>query len=165
MVICESVNSLSIKKDFLLAMRGITSTVTVVSTKKDSYQQAMTATAVTSLSLEPPSMLVCINHEASIHKILEKELNFCINVLKANQIEIADICSKKESESERFSKANWSLLSDIPYIADSQSNLFYRCVDLIRHETHTIYLGEVIKIINKDISNPLLYKDGRYLEK
>ncbi len=163
MVICDSVNSPSAEKDFLLAMRGITSTVTVISAKKGSEQQAMTASSVVSLSLEPPSMLVCINHKASIHNIIEKEIGFCINVLKANQTEIADICSKKEYEAERFLTGNWSLLNDIPYNLDAQSNLFCSCKDLIKHETHSICLGEVTKVINKDISNPLLYKDGKYL--
>ena len=164
MVICDSVNSPSTKKAFLLAMRGITSTVTIISAKKDSYQQAMTATSVASLSLEPPSMLVCVNHEASIHNIMEKEKDFCINVLKANQVQVADVCSKKEYEYERFLTGNWSLLDNIPYIIDAQSNLFCRCIDLIKHETHTIYLGEVTKVTNKDIANPLLYKDGKYLD-
>ena len=59
-----------VKNEFIQAMRGITSTVTVVSAKNGSDQQAMTATSVASLSLEPPSMLVCINHEASIHQVL-----------------------------------------------------------------------------------------------
>lgn len=164
MVICASVISSSSEKSFLLAMRGIISTVTVISAKKGSEQQVMTATSVASLSLKPPSMLVCINHKASIHNIIEKELGFCINVLKANQAEIADVCSKKEYENERFLTGNWSLLNDIPYNLDAQSNLFCRCQELLKHETHTICLGEVTEVINKDISNPLLYKDGRYLD-
>ena len=45
----------------------------------------MTATSVTSLSLNPPSMLVCVNKEASIHKILDKGSSFCINVLSNSQ--------------------------------------------------------------------------------
>ena len=164
MIICAPMDLDPVKSEFIKAMRGITSTVTVISAKSSSSQQAMTATSVASLSLEPPSMLVCINHEASIHNVIEKELGFCINVLKSNQVEIADICSKKENERERFSKGNWLLFDEIPYIADAQSALFCKCINLIEHETHTIYLGEITKVINKNISNPLLFKDGRYLD-
>ena len=102
--------------------------------------------------------------EVRIHNVIEKELGYCINVLKSNQVEIADICSKKENERERFSKGNWLLFDEIPYFADAQSVLFCRCINLIEHETHTIFLGEVTKVMNKNISNPLLYKDGRYLD-
>ena len=164
MVICESVSSPSAKKDFLQAMRGIAATVTVISSKKGSNQQAMTATSVTSLSLEPPSMLVCVNHEASIYAVLEKGLSFCVNVLTTEQVGMAEICSNKGKEEERFSVGNWSILEETPYLIDAQSNVFCKCIDLLKYETHTIFLGEVKKVINKKISNPLLYKDGRYLD-
>ena len=59
-----------IKKNFLNSMRGITSTVNVISATDEGHRHAMTATSVTSLSLDPPSMLVCINKDASLHKNL-----------------------------------------------------------------------------------------------
>jgi len=153
-----------VKSEFIQAMRGITSTVTVVSAKRGSSQQAMTATSVASLSLEPPSMLVCINHEASIHQVMDKGLGFCINVLTIGQQNVAEVCSHKEKEDQRFLEGNWSVLEGIPYNTDSQSNLFCQCVDTIRHKSHTVYIGEITKVINKNISEPLLYKDGNYLD-
>lgn len=153
-----------VKSEFIQAMRGITSTVTVVSARSGSSQQAMTATSVASLSLEPPSMLVCINHEASIHQVMDKGLGFCINVLTIGQQNVAEVCSHKEKEDQRFLEGNWSVLEGIPYNTDSQSNLFCQCVDTIRHKSHTVYIGEITKVINKNISEPLLYKDGNYLD-
>jgi len=153
-----------VKKEFLLAMRGITSTVTVVSAKDGKNEQAMTATSVTSLSLDPPTMLVCINHEASIHELINEGLGFCINILSLGQKNLADICSVKGKEEERFLEGNWSELENIPYNIDSQSNLFCNCVQAIQHSTHTIYVGEVTRVIRKNIFDPLLYKDGNYLD-
>ena len=113
-----------VKKEFLQAMRGITSTVTIVSAKDGKNKQAMTATSVTSLSLDPPTMLVCINHEASIHELINEGLGFCINILSLGQKNLADICSLKGKEEERFLEGNWSELENIPYNIDSQSNIF-----------------------------------------
>ncbi len=154
----------SLQSNFLEAMRNYTSTVAVLSAEHNGVKQAMTATSVTSLSLEPPSMLVCVNHEASIYAVLEKGLSFCVNVLTTEQVGMAEICSKKGKEDERFSVGNWSILEETPYLIDAQSNVFCKCIDLLKYETHTIFLGEVKKVINKKISNPLLYKDGRYLD-
>ena len=95
MIICRTMDSEPVKKEFLQAMRGITSTVTVVSAKDGKNKQAMTATSVTSLSLDPPTMLVCINHEASIHELINEGLGFCINILSLGQKNLADICSVK----------------------------------------------------------------------
>jgi len=153
-----------VNKEFLQAMRGITSTVTVVSAKNGENKQAMTATSVASLSLDPPSMLVCINHEASIHEVMKEGLGFCINILSLGQENLADICSIKEKEEQRFLEGNWSELENIPYNSDSQSNLFSNCVQAIQNSTHTIYVGEVTKVINKNTFDPLLYKDGNYLD-
>ncbi len=164
MIICRVMDHDPVKKEFLLAMRGITSTVTVVSAKDGKNEQAMTATSVTSLSLDPPTMLVCINHEASIHELINEGLGFCINILSLGQKNLADICSVKGKEEERFLEGNWSELENIPYNIDSQSNLFCNCVQAIQHSTHTIYVGEVTRVIRKNIFDPLLYKDGNYLD-
>ena len=164
MIICRTMDPEPVNKEFLQAMRGITSTVTVVSAKNGENKQAMTATSVASLSLDPPSMLVCINHEASIHEVMKEGLGFCINILSLGQENLADICSIKEKEEQRFLEGNWSELENIPYNSDSQSNLFCNCVQAIQNSTHTIYVGEVTKVINKNTFDPLLYKDGNYLD-
>lgn len=164
MIICRTMDSEPVKKEFLQAMRGITSTVTVVSAKDGKNKQAMTATSVTSLSLDPPTMLVCINHEASIHELINEGLGFCINILSLGQENLAEICSIKGKEEQRFLEGNWSELENIPYNIDSQSNLFCNCVQAIQHSTHTIYVGEVTRVIRKNIFDPLLYKDGNYLD-
>ena len=163
MLICRNMDPDPVKKEFLKAMRGITSTVTVISAKDGENKQAMTATSVVSLSLDPPTMLVCINHEALIHDVMKEEVGFCINILSVGQESLADICSIKGKERQRFLEGDWSELNDIPYHEDSQSNMFCNCIKAIEHTTHTIYLGEIIKVLNKSSFNPFLYKDGNYL--
>ena len=164
MIICRTMDLEPVNKEFLQAMRGITFTVTVVSAKNGENKQAMTATSVASLSLDPPSMLVCINREASIHEVMKEGLGFCINILSLGQENLADICSIKDKEEQRFLEGNWSELENIPYNSDSQSNLFCNCVQAIQNSTHTIYVGEVTKVVNKNTFDPLLYKDGNYLD-
>ena len=163
MLICRNMDLDPVKKEFLLAMRGITSTVTVVSAKDGENKQAMTATSVASLSLDPPTMLVCINHEAAIHNVMKEGLGFCINILSVGQEGLADICSIKGKEGQRFLEGNWSEINDIPYNKDSQSSIFCNCIKAIECTTHTIYLGEIIEVFNQSSVNPLLYKDGNYL--
>ena len=163
MLICRNMDLDPVKKEFLQAMRGITSTVTVISAKDGENKQAMTATSVASLSLDPPTVLVCINHEATIHGVMKESLGFCINILSVGQEGLADICSLAGKEEQRFLEGNWSEFDEIPYNKDSQSNMFCNCIRAIEHTTHTIYLGEIINVLNQSSFNPLLYKDGNYL--
>ena len=163
MIICRTMDPEPVKKEFLQSMRGITSTVTVVSAKNGENKQAMTATSVASLSLDPPTMLVCVNQEASIHEVMKEGLDFCINILSLGQENLANICSIKGKEEQRFLVPNWLELDNIPYNADSKCNLFCNCIQAIQHTTHTIYVGEVIRVVNNNSSDPLLYRDGKYL--
>ena len=57
----------SFKSDFRKAMRRLTSAVTVITTAHEDRRYGMTATAVTSVSADPPSLLICVNRSASLH--------------------------------------------------------------------------------------------------
>ena len=61
-----------LKKSYINAMRGVTSTVSIISAKEDGERHAMTATSVTSLSLDPPAMLVCVNKEQFPFNLVRK---------------------------------------------------------------------------------------------
>ena len=59
------------KEQFLNAMRFLASSVSVVAAKDSNGKlYAMTASSVTSLTVEPPAILVCVNKGASIHDVL-----------------------------------------------------------------------------------------------
>ena len=96
-----------VQEDFLIAMRGITSTVNVISAKLNDERHAMTATSVTSLSLSPPSMIICINNEASIHNTIYEDTKFCINVLSNQQKDLSEVCSNSEEGESRFKDNGW----------------------------------------------------------
>ena len=153
----------SLQEEFVDAMRSYTATVNVISAQHSGKKQAMTATSVASLSLDPPSMLISVNKEASIHNILGKNRAFCINVLSPTQIDLAELCSNEEEE-ERFEKGNWGSYKDIPYNEDSVINIFCNCFDLFNQSTHSVFFGEVTKIIKSGDSVHLIYHDGKYIK-
>ena len=124
----------------------------------------MTATSVTSLSLNPPSMLVCVNKEASIHKILDKGSSFCINILSNSQKQLAEICSNSDEGESRFQNNSWKKEDNFIFNEDSRSNILCECINTIDHTSHTIYIGKVIKVFNDESKKSLLYGAGNYIE-
>src|ERR1700744_4522110 len=58
----------ALESDFRKAMRTLASAVSIVSTTSDNRRFGMTATAVCSLSMAPPTLLVCINQSSSLHR-------------------------------------------------------------------------------------------------
>ena len=113
-----------LKKTFLASMRAVTSTVNVISASLEGERHAMTATSVTSLSLDPPSMLVCVNKDASIHKILSEGSHFSINILSSSQRELAEVCSNSDEGESRFVNESWKDQGSYIYNADALSTLF-----------------------------------------
>ncbi len=152
------------KEEFLIAMRFLASSVSVISAKNSSGSLfAMTASSVTSLTMDPPSILVCVNNGATIHDALTKGENLCINILQKNQQEISNICSSKELESKRFQNDFWDV-SDIPFIKDAQANIFCKVDETFTYHTHKIVIGSVTHSQSADTFNTLMYADGGYLD-
>ena len=152
------------KEQFLKSMRYLAASVSIISAKdSNSKCFAMTASSVTSLTLDPPSILVCVNHEASIYEVLNnKEQNFCINLLQKDQQDIATQCSIKGQEEERFADSHWDVDS-IPYLQNSQANIFCSVDKVIPYQTHSIVVGKVTECINNYAFNTLMYAEGEYL--
>ena len=97
-----------IQQDFKQSMRFLAASVNIISTAHEGKKFAMTATSVTSLSMDPPSLLVCVNKNASIHDTLITDgQQFCVNLLSKGQEDIATTCSINEKEPERFQFDDW----------------------------------------------------------
>ena len=152
-----------VQEDFLISMRGITSTVNVISAKLYGERHAMTATSVASLSLSPPAMIVCVNKEASIHNSINENSTFCINVLSNKQKELSEVCSNSEEGESRFMDKGWVDDGELIYNSDSISNIFCLCTGVVDHSTHSVFFGEVIKVNNNNQNKALLYSSGEYL--
>ncbi len=152
-----------VQEDFLMAMRGITSTVNVISAKLNEERHAMTATSVASLSLNPPAMIICVNKEASIHNILRKDESFVINVLSNKQRNLSELCSSSEEGESRFEDEGWIVEDEIVFNSNSVSNIICNCTGIVDHSTHSVFFGDVMEVkINKQ-ERALLYRSGGYI--
>ncbi|MEK9650154.1 MAG: flavin reductase family protein [Gammaproteobacteria bacterium] len=150
-------------KDFLESMRNLAASVSIVSAQDQQKRNfAMTVSSVTSLSMDPPALLVCVNKEASIHNVLKEGTNFAINILTKDHIEIANFCSSKQKEDQRFNFKEWKI-ENPPIIQDAQANIICKVDKLIDYHSHSIIVGCVQSVKNKQGFNTLMYANGGYL--
>ena len=141
--------------------------VSIVSTQKDGNKFAITVLSVTSVSIEPPSLLLCINKESSFAGVLLDGGLLNINFLNPKQKGIASICSSREKVKERFSNDQWSIdRNGNPYLRQSESVAFCKVASIFNSHTHLIVIAELQSIIVSDTDNPnpLLYRNGDYLK-
>lgn len=146
------------------AMRGLASSVALLTAcGRDGSRHAMTATSVTSLSLEPPAMLACVNRSASLHPVLAEGGAFGINILSAAQLPLARLCSGGARGEARFADGAWLRdASGVPYLADAQAAILCTQERRIAYGTHDILIGKVHGVFLAGHIDPLLYADGGY---
>ena len=153
---------MSIQDNFRLAMRRYIYSVSIMSNKdSNDNPNAITVSSVTSISMEPPSLLICINKSAKIHNSILLGSHFCINLLTKNQNELSNICSDDQRHDQRFLDKNWDLDS-VPFLTNAQANIFCSVDKLTDYHTHTIIVGLVKKANFKKSISTLTYVDGKY---
>jgi flavin reductase (DIM6/NTAB) family NADH-FMN oxidoreductase RutF len=153
----------ALEDELKLAMRGLAKSVVIITTALRGERHAMAATAVTPLSMEPPSMLFCINRTASAYPILLDGAGFCINLLAMRHEPMARLCSGPAKGESRFKNINFAMDEDgVPYFADSQASV--TCVQdgRVAYGSHDVFFGKVKKVRVGGHIEPLIYVDGVY---
>jgi flavin reductase (DIM6/NTAB) family NADH-FMN oxidoreductase RutF len=144
-------------------LRRLAKAVVVITCRHGGSRFAMTATAVSELSMEPPSLLICVNRTASLHAPLAAKAGFCVNILHRSHADISALCSGKEKGEARFSLGRWEDEADgIPYLADAQASFLCRHEQSVDYGTHCIVIGLVEKVLIHGSVDPLVYVDGTY---
>jgi flavin reductase (DIM6/NTAB) family NADH-FMN oxidoreductase RutF len=151
-----------LSQDFRQAMRRVASTVNVITICVGGEPMGLTATAMSSLSLDPPSLLICINRAATLHASLEDVDYFCVNVLHRSQEPIARMFADRGQRALRFSQG-WQIdCARPPRLLDAQAAMLCRRIDNHRFGTHSIFIGQVEEVVSREDADPLIYVDGRY---
>src|ERR1044072_6977104 len=108
-------------------LRRLAKAVVVITCEHEGARFAMTATAVSELSMAPPSLLICVNRTASLHTPLAAKAGFCVNILHRSHAEISTLCAGKEKGEARFSLGRWQdEEGGVPYLADAQASFMCR---------------------------------------
>ena len=147
---------------FRQAMRRVASTVNVISICVDGQAMGITATAVSPISMDPPSLLVCINRAASVHASMEDVDRFAVNVLHRDQENVAQIFADRRFHDERFADGWESDGASPPRLTDAQATILCRRIDHHQFGTHSIFIGVVEEVLTRAEVDPLLYLDGRF---
>ena len=151
--------------DFKRGMRQLAAGVNVITTANGPDGDGLTATAVCSISAEPPHLLVCINSSASAHGPIHKSGAFCLNVLAHDQEDVARRFAGMDGADrvDRFKIGTWShLATGAPVLDGALANFDCIVVREIEAATHTLFIGRVLAVRTKDDGAPLIYGNGRF---
>tara|TARA_Y100001970_G_scaffold51284_1_gene64881 strand:- start:1505 stop:1996 length:492 start_codon:yes stop_codon:yes gene_type:complete len=149
--------------EYRKTMSSFATGVTVVTTlDENEFIHGMTANSFTSVSLDPPTVLVCIGHSRNTITHVNNTNEFAINILSDKQKHIADYFAKEQAIGAKPLELNWSIKYGSPFIEGSIAFIKAKVIQKYNHGDHAIVLGEVQGIDTQE-GNPLLYYQSNYL--
>lgn len=152
-------------EDFKRGMRQLAAGVNVITVENGGIRDGLTATAVCSISAEPPHLLVCVNSSAAAHDPIHRAGSFCVNVLAGDQEDIARRFAGMDGSkrSDRFAIGAWTTLSTgAPVLGGALANFDCIVVREFEAATHTLFIGRVLGVLTGEIDAPLIYGNGRF---
>jgi flavin reductase (DIM6/NTAB) family NADH-FMN oxidoreductase RutF len=136
--------------------------VTIVTTAHEGQVRGMTANSVTSVSLDPLSVLVCVNREAITHGILAAGSVFCVNILNDEQEQLSRGCAKPDTPEAALEGVPYHLgVSGAPILDGALAYLDCKVSASLEFGTHTIFVGEAVDLGAAE-GQPLLFYRGKY---
>ena len=149
---------------FVRAMRGTATGVNVVTTDGLAGRFGLTVSAFSSVSAEPPTVLICINRKSIVCKAVRDNGAFCVNALSTDQRSVAEQFSGKPAGQKAygFEPRSWTKSrSGAPLLDHSIASFDCTLESAIDAGTHTIFIGAV-RAVQHNNASPLLYTDGSY---
>lgn len=133
--------------------------VTVVSIKDGDDVHGMTANSFTSVSLDPPLILICVHKDNTTHRLIEEKQAFAVSVLSENHEAVSRYYAGDRSIDLT---ARWSEeKTNSPVLSDALAWYDCRLWQAYDGGDHTIYVGEVLEF-DAPGGRPLLFFGGRY---
>lgn len=134
--------------------------VTVITTTADDKQYGTTASAMSSLSMDPPMILICLNKTSETGAAVLTSGTFAVNILAKGQEHLASQFAVKGDDKFADVSTARGVLGD-PLIADTLATMQCRTVETVTGGTHTVFLAEVVDAEARDLE-PLTYFRGRF---
>lgn len=134
----------------------------VTSCRDDGSPCGLTASAVTSVSLEPTLVLVCVDRSSESHAWIERSGAYALNVLEGGRGETLARRFAVSGNDDKFRGTAWHAeRTGSPVLDEALAWLDCRVESAYRAGDHTIFVGEVVSADTRE-GTPLLYYRGGY---
>lgn len=153
-------------EQFKDAMRMLAGAVTIITTGRGAQAAGLTATAVCSLSMEPPRLLVCVNRSGSTFAALVDSGLFCVNVLSAGQEDLAMAFAGRTGKSgaDKFAAEAWDESGEgAPRHRSALAAVRCKVHSISLVGTHAIIVGDVTETHLGPANPSLIYRDQQFL--
>ena len=149
---------------FKAAMRRLAASVAVVAARGEGGPIGMAATSVTSLTVDPPAVLICVNRATALHGLLVPTTPLSVNLLSRGQQDVSAAFGGGVPQDERFRIGEWrDGNGGVPELVGAQASLACVIDAMLAYGTHSIVIARVLSARVSEAIDPLIYQDGGYL--
>ena len=150
--------------EYVAAVAQHVSSVCVITTALGDTRFGLTATAVSSVSAEPPRLLVCINKSGFTHDKIVSAGRFCVNVLTEEQDKVAMVfAGMGDDAGDRFSTGEWTTLkTGAPALVGAAAVFDCTLGETCDQSTHSVLFGDVVATAHLKGRDTLLYGGRRF---
>jgi flavin reductase len=146
------------QQDFRNAMARLGAAVHVITTDGPAGPGGFTASAVTSVTDAPPTLLVCVNRNVSSLAAMLENGVLCVNTLSTRHRDVSRIFSTKVPMEERFATARWDRgVTGAPVLADAVVSFDCRIANAVDVGTHTVLFCTVVALPEGGEDEALIY--------
>lgn len=142
-------------------MRRVAATVCVISFADQDGADGITVSSFTSVTLNPPTVLFCVNHAASVYPRLKHASRYCVNILHAEQAALSQFFAVGKPEDLAV---QWAAVDGVPTLADAQCHIVCDALPPTTMGTHDVFFGRVRSVTIREDVAPLTYLNGRYAQ-
>jgi 3-hydroxy-9,10-secoandrosta-1,3,5(10)-triene-9,17-dione monooxygenase reductase component len=136
--------------------------VTIVTAAGQDGPAGLTTNAFSSLSLDPPLVVVCFDNSSRTLPVVRDAGRFAVNVLRAGSEDLAAVFASKRVAAEKFAATTHTEAHGVPVLDDALAWMACELRELIPGGDHTIGVGEVIAMDPGDDGEPLVFWRGAY---
>lgn len=154
------------RKEYRDAMARLGAAVNIVTSDGAAGRCGFTASAVCSVTDDPPTLLVCVNRSNDSHAILRQNGVLCVNTLTASQQHISPLFAGVGDlpHAERFAAdGDWEQLeTGSPALHGAAVSFDCRVSHVVAVGTHDVFFADVVAIQEGDVHEGLIYYGRRY---
>lgn len=155
---------------FLAGMRQFAAGCTIIAARHGGARAGLTATAMCSVTADPPRLLVCVNQKVRAHALIAASEALSVNVLSRSHEPLAKRFAGMVdgvAGDDRFQGADWTeRVTGAPLLQDALAAFDCRVVEAVHAGSHRVFLCQVVDVlVAADPSahhGPLLYVDGHF---
>jgi flavin reductase len=152
-------------QDFRNAMAQLGAAVNVITTDGAAGRTGMTASAVCSVTDNPPMLAVCINRSSRSNPFFKENGVLCVNTVSSSQTEISSVFAgaTRCSPEQRFESGDWKkLATGAPVLQGALVSFDGRITDIVEKGTHTVFFVEVEAVSHSDTAGLIYFRRNFY---